>query len=158
MVSAWRIVRGEFADAPFSGIGAELYGGRWNSPGRRVAYAAGSLALAAMETLVHLPYPAPPQFHELCNFQAFQIEFEENLLATVAAETLPFNWDTQPPPPSAQAIGNLWLEKRNSMALEVPSTLVPMESNYLINPSHPSFVGCKVTGPTPFVFDQRFRH
>ena len=158
MVSAWRIVRGEYAEDPFSGIGAELYGGRWNSPGRRVAYAAGSPALAAMETLVHLPYPAPPEFHELCNFQAFQIEFDDKLLKRVEPDTLPFNWDTQPPPPGAQAVGNLWLEEGKSMALEVPSVLVPMEHNYLIDPNHPGFAGCKVTGPTPFVFDQRLRH
>src|ERR1035441_3399064 len=50
----WRICRQIHAAGAFSGEGARLYGGRWNSPGVSVVYASPSLALAALETFVHL--------------------------------------------------------------------------------------------------------
>ena len=37
----------------FDGQGASLLGGRWNSPGRRVIYAAETYAGAMLEALVH---------------------------------------------------------------------------------------------------------
>ena len=46
----WRIARERYD--PLSGEGARLYGGRWNSPGRPVVYAAGHSALAVLEALV----------------------------------------------------------------------------------------------------------
>jgi RES domain-containing protein len=48
------LIQAEYAAHAFDGEGARLYGGRWNSPGRPVVYTAGSLALAALEVLVHL--------------------------------------------------------------------------------------------------------
>src|SRR6266851_4258830 len=51
---AWRIVHRRFAKIAFTGEGARLFGGRWNSPGRPVIYTAQSQALAALEILVHL--------------------------------------------------------------------------------------------------------
>src|SRR5260370_1403830 len=50
----WRIWRRADAAAAFSGEGARLYGGRWNSQGVTVVYTSPSLALAAVETFVHL--------------------------------------------------------------------------------------------------------
>ena len=38
---------------PFSGEGARLFGGRWNSPGRVAIYCGDSFALAMLERLVH---------------------------------------------------------------------------------------------------------
>src|ERR1035441_563037 len=37
----------------FDGIGAMLHGARWNSPGRRVIYAAETYSGALLEILVH---------------------------------------------------------------------------------------------------------
>ena len=37
-----------------SGKGAEKTGGRWNRPGNPVVYCASTIALAALETVVHL--------------------------------------------------------------------------------------------------------
>ena len=55
-VSVWRIA----TDAPdytaddLSGEGASRSGGRWNRVGTPVLYASGSIALACLETVVHL--------------------------------------------------------------------------------------------------------
>ena len=54
----WRIARR--AQVALDGEGARLYGGRWNSAGTAVVYAASHLSLAALEYLVHIdPDDAP---------------------------------------------------------------------------------------------------
>lgn len=53
MKTLWRLCHPDFVDSAFSGVGASLAGGRWNSPGVRVVYAAESRALALLEQLVH---------------------------------------------------------------------------------------------------------
>src|SRR5262250_1018825 len=56
VLSCWRLVSARHARTPaqaFSGRGGELYGGRWNSKGTPMVYASESIALAALETLVH---------------------------------------------------------------------------------------------------------
>ena len=55
MPQAWRIVSARFQAQAFDGEGARLHGGRWNNPGARVVYCAGSVSLATLEMLVHLP-------------------------------------------------------------------------------------------------------
>ena len=54
MTHSWRLVHARYVVHAFDGEGARLYGGRWNSPGRPAVYTSGSLALAALEVLVHL--------------------------------------------------------------------------------------------------------
>ncbi len=44
MVEVWRITAPEYAGDAYSGEGARQWGGRFNSPGKRVVYASGSLA------------------------------------------------------------------------------------------------------------------
>jgi RES domain-containing protein len=50
MKQAWRIVKEKHAATAFDGEGAWLYGGRWNSPGRRVVYTSAALSLAVGPT------------------------------------------------------------------------------------------------------------
>ena len=57
-MKAWRITQKKRAKTGFSGEGARLYGGRWNSPGIPMVYVAQSQALAMLEVLVHLDTPA----------------------------------------------------------------------------------------------------
>ena len=57
MVSAWRITKRKHARSAFTGEGARLYGGRWNSPGTAIIYTAESQSLAVLEILVHLDSP-----------------------------------------------------------------------------------------------------
>ena len=57
MLRAWRIVKAKHAATAFSGEGAVLTGGRWNSRGVRVVYASSTLSLAVLESLVHLNPP-----------------------------------------------------------------------------------------------------
>ena len=69
MITAWRLVKSRHARAAFDGEGARLYGGRWNSPGTRVAYASDSVALAALEVLAHLQSTAVLQAYSLATIR-----------------------------------------------------------------------------------------
>lgn len=146
---AWRIVRDRHAASAFDGEGARLFGGRWNSPGTPVVYTSGTMALAALETLVHLNPPL--------RFRCVSIEvaFDDALVEAVNPSTLPSDWCEEPPPPSSQAIGDLWVRKARSAVLEIPSVIIPSETNYLINPKHPDFRKIHIGKPVPFAFDSR---
>jgi len=147
MVIAWRLVRRERANDAFSGEGARLFGGRWNSPGTVVVYTSGSLALAALETLVHINPQLP------MDYVAFRVEIEPSLIETL--ETPPASWRTNPPAASAQHIGDLWAREKRSVVLSLPSALVPAERNLLLNPRHGDFSRIRVGPPEPFDFDHR---
>ena len=151
ILSAWRIVHERHAARGFSGEGARLYGGRWNSPGVAVVYTAGSRALAALEMLVHLDSPRILKRYVLC-----RVDFDERLIQELDPGEVPSDWRANPPTRSTQAIGDKWVEQAGAPVLRVPSVVVPEEWNYLLNPDHPDFVQIEIGNPAKFDFDPRF--
>ncbi|MDZ7801447.1 MAG: RES family NAD+ phosphorylase [Trueperaceae bacterium] len=149
---AWRLVRPAYGTtgAAFSGEGARRYGGRWNSAGRPLVYASEHLSLAALETLAHA---------ERSRFQreyvAFAVEIPAELVLMLRRDDLPSDWRVRPNSPGARAIGDAWLEQAASVALLVPSVLVPQEHNLLLNPVHPDFEEVVIGAGAPFWFDER---
>jgi RES domain-containing protein len=152
MLSCWRIVQERFAGQAFTGEGARLYGGRWNSPGHPVVYAAGSRALAVLEMLVHLDGP-----QLLSSYQLYEAVFPELLVTEAAADKLPRDWRDDPAPRSTQAIGDDWIRGSSSAVLRVPSVLIPEEHNYLLNPRHAEFGQVRISAPEKFAFDPRLK-
>ena len=59
MIRAFRLCKTKHLATAFTGEGARLNGGRWNSPGNSVVYTSASLSLATLEVLVHLEDPEP---------------------------------------------------------------------------------------------------
>lgn len=150
MPTAWRLVKKKHADRAFEGEGARLYGGRWNSPGRRAIYAAESIALAALELLVHL--------HDremLHHYSLHAVHFADRHIVTVKPRSLPDDWRRSPAPAALQVVGDAWLADRTSVVLSVPSAVVPLEMNYVFNPEHPDFASLTTEGPLDFTFDSR---
>jgi RES domain-containing protein len=127
-----------------------MYGGRWNSPGTRVAYASDSVALAALEVLAHLQSTAVLQAYSLA-----PIRFPESAVETVDAGLLPRHWRRFPSPPENQSLGDRWVKEGRSLVLSVPSAIVPSARNYLINPAHPGFAAAVIETPERFAFDPR---
>jgi RES domain-containing protein len=68
---------------------------------------------------------------------------------------LPSGWDANPAPAFTREIGSGWVSAMRSPVLEVPSAVIPRESNYLLNPAHPRFGGIRVAGRSPFSLDPR---
>ena len=147
---AWRIVHRRFAKIAFTGAGARLFGGRWNSPGRPVVYAAQSQALAALEILVHLDFEKL-----LRHYLAIPVTIPSHLIEHLFPTSFPKNWRACPAPRGTRAIGDAWLARGASPVLQVPSVVIPSESNFLLNPAHPHFSKLRPGKPVPFLFDPR---
>ncbi len=135
----------------FDGEGAFRFGGRWNSRGLRILYTAGSLSLAALEMLVHLNNE-----EILFTYSFATTEFDEGLVLPIEDfQTLPENWSVSPPPLEIQRIGDEWAETQASVVLKVPTSVLPVEFNYLINVGHNNFSKVKFGKPQTFTFDER---
>ena len=148
--TAWRITKSKHARQAFEGAGARKYGGRWNSPGAAVVYTAQSQSLAVLEMLVHLDGP-----ELLERYVLIPVEIDSSLVEKIEMRQLPRNWRAQPAPRRLSAIGNGWLRTLSSVVLEVPSALLPAESNFLLNPNHSDFHKLKIGDPVSFQYDSR---
>lgn len=149
MVTVFRLAKARHARTAFSGIGARLAGGRWNARGQAVVYTSSSLALAALESFVHLQ----EEFAALA-FVAFSVEIPDDVRITTCRRP-PRDWRMQPAPESTVRYGSAWLEAGDTAVLAVPSVVVPSELNYVLNPAHADFRRLKISKPSPFVFDPR---
>jgi RES domain-containing protein len=72
-----------------------------------------------------------------------------------AAQGLPADWSALPFSAGARSIGDSWARSLRSLALMVPSVVLPAENNVLINPSHPQIGRARVLPAEPFAFDRR---
>ena len=149
----WRIAREIHVDSALEGVGGLMVSGRWHRRGQPILYTASSAALAALEVLVHVePLQAPDDLRLLGLELPDELTIEELVPAL-----LPEDWRSVPAPESTQSIGNTWLERRSSVALRVPSVVVPMETNVLLNPRHPEMSRVRISSNEAFRFDSRLR-
>jgi RES domain-containing protein len=146
----WRIVRRRFASEAATGEGARLFGGRWNSRGVRVVYASTSLALAAIETFVHIEPSLLPD-----DLVSIEGDIPEGIkIGKVELKALPSNWhDTGSD--SLHRFGDHWIRNAETAALLVPSAAIRGEWNVLLNPAHSDFRKIKFRKPEAFGFDAR---
>ena len=66
--------------------------------------------------------------------------------------------DSEPPPRAlgaSQEIGRRWLDGGRTLALVVPSGVVPHEANYVLNVNHAQFVHLVLRRQEQFSFDDR---
>lgn len=150
MLSGWRIVRAARANSAFSGEGARIYGGRWNSPGTAIVYVSQHESLAALELFVHLTPLSPDG-----RYVSFRLDWEDKLTEHFPVKNLPPRWNAEPPDFQTMQIGDEWVRAGKSVALAVPSVLSTSEVNFLLNPNHPDFKKIKISKPIEFRFDSR---
>lgn len=139
-----------------SGYGAYKFGQRWNFPGTAVLYTAQSVALCMLECLVHIG-----TVEDISNedYQAISIELPKDAkIDTVDIKNLPENWCSYPSPPELKAVGTEWAKKMDALALRVPSVVVPIEYNYILNPRHKDYKKIIVSSPMDIAFDTRLFH
>lgn len=134
----------------FSGEGGLHFPGRWNSLGTRLVYTSGSAALACLETLVHVQTVRESEERWL-----FAIEVPDRLIEELSP--LPRDWDAEPSGAAGAALGDRWILEQRSVGLLVPSVIVPVEMNALINPRHPKFQIEWVKPPVRFRYDPRLK-
>lgn len=144
----YRLCSKKYAD-DISGTGAALYGGRWNPRGVPMLYTSESISLALLENLVHVN---PIHFPEL-DLITFEVPDDE--ISNLNTANLPSNWKQYPAPTSLAEIGREWAISNESVALCVPSAIVPDSNNYLFNCQHPNYSDVKKICKEDFVFDRR---
>ena len=150
MIRAWRIVKTRYTADAFSGEGARIYGGRWNSSGVAMVYTGGSKSLATLELLVHLHSTSL-----LPSFSICPVDFDTSLVESLDSALLPRDWRESPPPISLQKFGDDWISKGSSVVLKVPSAVIETENNYLINPEHKDFKKLVIGSMEAFDLDPR---
>lgn len=150
MERVWRLARNASKAHALDGEGARLWGGRWNGRGVPAVYTASTISLAALEILVHLDDAALLRL-----YSPFPIDIPQGLIKEVTLAELPPDWRESPVPTSCQEFGDRWLESGESLALAIPSVVVPLERNYVLNPAHAALSEAKVGEPADFVFDPR---
>jgi len=152
-ITAWRIVQARHQDRSFDGEGAKQNPGRWNHPGIPLIYTAGSLSLAALEILVHVEI-----VEVLRLYVCIPVVFDEALCRRLDLRHLPKNWSDNPIPISTRDLGSAWAKRLDSGLLAVPSAVIPLETNYLLNPRHPDFPKIEIGTGSQFRFDARLLH
>ena len=85
-------------------------------------------------------------------FVRFEVNIPTKLISQVDSSELNFSTFVSP---DSQAMGDQWLEHGTGAALNVPSAVIPEESNYLLNPAHPKFNQIIIGEPETFAFDPR---
>jgi RES domain-containing protein len=145
-VQAWRITRNKYASKTdaFSGKGAAENPGRWNKAGVPVVYTCSSIALCALETLVHAK--SPKALNE--RFVVFGVRVPVEL---ILEPKVPVDLQQRT---RTQNFGDNWVKKGAHAVLKVPS-IVTGEPNYLINPKHSDFSRITISDPQIFRFDPR---
>lgn len=146
--TGWRVAKKRHP--PYDGAGAARHGGRWNSPGRPVIYAADSFAGALLEILAHVlrPRTLPGPHH------AVRIDIPADLIEPLVPDDLP-GWD-DPDSPGARRFGDAWLHERRTPVLAVPAVSCrPVGQLFVINPLHPAASRIGVSEPFDVPWDDR---
>jgi RES domain-containing protein len=151
-VVGWRIVKEKHAKSAFSGEGARIFEGRWNSAGVRMVYCSEHLSLAALEILVHTQ---PITIRD--KFRVFRVSWDEAVMSAIDLRKLPKGWNAQPPGLISKNIGDEWIRSGRSAVLVVPSVIVPLEKTFLLNPKHQDFGKIKIKDIGNFYLDPRLR-
>lgn len=134
--AVWRIAQDtpDYGADDLSGKGAEEVGGRWNRTGTAILYCSSSIALACLETLVHLVGKDPLPFNRYLVSIAVPPSAWRDRTIFQPGEHV--GWDSIPPGIVSLDWGNAWAGSAESLIAEIPSVVVPEESNVLINPRH----------------------
>ncbi len=154
-VSVWRIATDtpDYEADDMTGAGAWTTGGRWNRAGTHMVYASENIALACLETFVHLAANPLP-----FNRYLVRLDIPDAVWAAaevVTADTAPVGWDALPAGRASIRFGTEWASQARSACLKVPSLISPEEQNVLINPQHPDAAGITATKLRKWVYDPR---
>lgn len=130
---------------------------RWNSRGQYVIYTGGSLALSCLEKLAHTS--GTSLYAGNFSVTMYRVPDAMKIKEIKLTDLLKHNpeWTKVINYPYTQAIGDKWLTERETAILKVPSAIIDLEYNYLLNSAHPDFRQIKIAASKPFTFDSRLK-
>lgn len=130
----YRVANLKYKEFTLSGIGAEKVGGRWNKTGTRAVYCSENISLALLEYYVHSENIA----YLPKDILVAKIYIPEELKIETL-KTLPKRWNQYPYSSKTTKIFTDLAKDRNFLGLKVPSTIVSLESNIILNPLYKEF-------------------
>jgi RES domain-containing protein len=113
-------------------------------------YTAGSLALAVFPIA-----NTSVKYLRTQGYVAIPVRFNETLVRRLDLKDLPDGWAQAPRSQAAQALGTRWATEASSAVLAVPSSIILIEPNFLLNPRHPDFCKISICKAETFSFDKR---
>ena len=135
----FRIAKKQYIN-DLSGEGARLFGGRWNKRGINMLYFSTHLSLAVLEILAHFDQSLTPN-----DLYFTEIEIDDDFInQTEDFSSIEAYLRINPPHYSTQEFGSTWIAKNELVGLKVPSAILPLESNIIINPQHKNWLNHKV--------------
>lgn len=155
VITLYRIQTDNHRDTILDGIGAQLWGGRWNAKGRPMVYTSTTPELCLLEFMVHLEgtplADLPPLI--LC-----EIEVPDGSVAFLDPEILPNGWnDPYVTPLGLAAFAEAQFQLCDTLGLGVPSAVIPLSPsrNVLLDPLHVLHKECRVISIVPYPVDPR---
>ncbi|MES2883071.1 MAG: RES family NAD+ phosphorylase [Bacteroidota bacterium] len=138
--------------AQLTGEGAKLHGGRWNNIGTPCIYTSESIALSILEFAANVSVDLMPASLAITVYFIPEQSWKE-----FSSNELPENWQRTPAHAESKLFGSEFLNTAKYLVLKVPSAVIPLEYNYIINPLHPDFKKVKLKEVHPFTFDTRIK-
>ena len=148
----YRIANVKYKDLTLFGIGAEKVGGRWNEIGTRAVFCSENISLALLEYYVHSENIAflPKEI------LIAKIQFPDEFIIEELNE-LPERWNQYPYSSKTAEVFTDLAKDRNVFALRVPSTIVGLESNIILNPLYKEFGKVEVIEFIELPIDERLK-
>jgi len=140
-------------EADLEGNGSKATGGRWNNTGTPMVYGSSSIALAVLETIVHLGAGLFPMNRYIIAVHVPDDEFEKRKV--VGGADLPDAWDSHPASFKSMEFGTKWINLNRELVMQVPSAIVPLESNFLLNPRNSVMTKVRAKNLGKYVYDPR---
>jgi RES domain-containing protein len=155
-VTLWRIAPDtpDFTADDLTGKGAELSGGRWNRPGTPVVYASSSRALACLESIAHLGAGDLPLNRYLVEIRVPVAAWRQRAVMDPDRHV---GWDAEPAGKVSLDWGTAWAAASTALLGDVPSVIVPEESNILVNPRHPDVAAARARKIRKWTYDTRLK-
>ena len=135
-----------------TGEGARLFGSRWNHKGIACIYTSESRALAVLEYTVNTNVEDIPR-----DLSIASIQVSDSKILTLSIGALPGNWKDSPAPAETKDFGSRLLRDGNYGVIKIPSAIIPMEYNYILNPLHADSKSFKIIDVSDFIYDLRIK-
>lgn len=148
----FRVANLKYKDHTLTGIGAEKVGGRWNEPGTRAVYCSENISLALLEYYVHSENIATLPG----KIVVAKIEFPDDFIIEKLSE-LPERWNQYPYLSETTAIFTEKAKNRNFFGIKVPSAIVPLEFNFVLNPLFKNFGQVEIIEFLDLPIDERLK-
>ncbi|MFT6719211.1 MAG: RES domain-containing protein [Sphingobacteriales bacterium] len=148
----YRVANPKHKDLTLSGLGAEKVGGRWNEIGTRAVYCSENISLALLEYYIHSENVS----YLPKDILVARIEFPDQFIIENLKE-VPGEWNQYPYSAKTSAVFTQLAKNRNLFALRVPSAIVGLEYNIILNPLYKDFGQVRVSEFIALPLDSRLK-